>query len=247
MFPVEPMYAASLLIAVKHQCTSEVISIISLLSSSVPLFPDTASERDPASEARAKFRHPSGDHWTMLTVFRAYDEICVSEGKTGCKDWCKRNFVSQRALREASDIRKQLRNLCGRVNIDCSLTCGNDETPVLRSLLKGLLQQVAFLQPDGSYKQMMGPSVCLLKSPSCVVLKSFQQQLIKIHPSSFLVDKRSPAIIYTDLVGYCFALGGEYQTELGQVYTTNIYARGVSAIYKSFIAEYPKLGGMRVP
>lgn len=211
MFPVEPQHAASLLISVKHQCTSEVISIISLLSSSAPLFPDTTSERDAASEARAKFRHPSGDHWTMLTVFRAYDEICDSEGKSGRKDWCKRNFVSQRALREACDIRKQLRNICKRVNIDCRSTCGNDETPVLRSLLKGLLQQVAFLQPDGSYKQMMGPS------------------LVKIHPSSFLVDKRSPAIIYTELV-----------------YTTNIYARCVSAIYKSFIAEYPKLGGMRV-
>ncbi|KAF8272264.1 P-loop containing nucleoside triphosphate hydrolase protein [Lactarius quietus] len=201
LFPVEPQYAASLLISVKHQCTSEVVSIISLLSSSAPLFPDTTSERDAASEARAKFRHPSGDHWTLLTVFRAYDEICASEGKSGRKDWCKRNFVNQRTLR-----------VCHRMNIDCSITCGNDETPVLRSLLKGLLQQVAFLQPDGTYKQMMGPSI------------------VKIHPSSFLIDKRSPAIIYSELV-----------------YTTNVYARYVSAIYKSFIAEYPKLGGMRVP
>lgn len=207
MFPIEPQYAASLLISVNHQCTSEVTSIISLLSSSAPLFPDTTSQRDAASEARAKFRHPSGDHWTMLTVFRAYDEICISEGKSGRKDWCKRNFVNQRALREACDIRKQLRSVCNRMNIDCSLSCGNDETPVLRSLLKGLLQHVAFLQPDGSYKQVMGPSVYVLKSLLRIVLKYFQQQIIKIHPSSFLIDKRSPAIIYTELVSYCVAFG----------------------------------------
>jgi ATP-dependent RNA helicase DHX33 len=171
MFPLEPQYAAILLTSVKHQCTSEVISILSLLSSSAPLFPDTASQRDAASEARAKFRHPSGDHWTMLNVFRAYDEISLSEGKTGCKGWCKRNFVNQRALREAGDIRKQLRSVCKRMNIDYNLSCGNEETPVLRSLMKGLLQQVAFLQPDGSYKQVMGPSVRLLKSPLRVLLK----------------------------------------------------------------------------
>ncbi|KAH9065546.1 P-loop containing nucleoside triphosphate hydrolase protein [Lactarius vividus] len=211
-FPLEPQYAATLLTSVKHRCTSEVISLLSLLSSSAPLFPDIISQRDAASEARAKFRHPSGDHWTMLNVFRAYDEICVSEDKSGCKDWCKRNFVNQRALREAGDIRTQLRGVCDRMNIDSSLSCGNEEAPVLKSLLKGLLQQVAFLQPDGSYKQMMGPS------------------MVKIHPSSFLIDKRSPAIIYDKLV--C---------------TTNIYARCVSAVYKSFIAEFPKLGGMSVP
>lgn len=177
MFPLEPQYAASLLTSVKHQCTSEVISILSLLSSSAPLFPDNTSQRDAASEARAKFRHPSGDHWTMLNVFRAYDEISASEGKSGRKDWCKRNFVNQRALREAGDIRKQLRSVCKRMNIDCSLSCGNEESPVLRSILKGLLQQVAFLQPDGSYKQMMGPSVRLLvevSSPCATLLKSLQ-------------------------------------------------------------------------
>ncbi|KAH9080685.1 P-loop containing nucleoside triphosphate hydrolase protein [Lactarius deliciosus] len=212
MFPLEPQYATTLLTSVKHRCTSEVISLLSLLSSSAPLFPDIISQRDAASEARAKFRHPSGDHWTMLNAFRAYDEICVSEDKSGRKDWCKRNFVNQRALREASDIRTQLRGVCDRMNIDSNISCGNEEAPVLKSLLKGLLQQVAFLQPDGSYKQMMGPSI------------------VKIHPSSFLIDKRSPAIIYDKLV--C---------------TTNIYARCVSAIYKSFIAEFPKLGGMRVP
>jgi len=101
----------------------------------------------------------------MLNVFRAYDEICVSEGKSGRNEWCKRNFVNQRALHEACDIRTQLRTVCKRMNIDWSLSCGNEETPVLRSLLKGLLQHVAFLQADGSYKQIMGPSVCQLHSP----------------------------------------------------------------------------------
>jgi ATP-dependent RNA helicase DHX33 len=159
MFPLEPHHAAALLASVKHGCTSEVISILALLSSSAALFPDSSSQRDTANEARAKFRHPSGDHWTMLNVFRAYDEVYASEGKSGRKDWCKRNFVNQRALREAGNIRTQLRGVCERMEIDWNVSCGNEDSPVLRSLLRGLLQHVAFLQPDGSYKQVMGPSV----------------------------------------------------------------------------------------
>ncbi|KAF8501122.1 P-loop containing nucleoside triphosphate hydrolase protein [Russula emetica] len=210
-FPLEPQHAATLLASVKHSCTAEIMSVVALLSSSSPLFPDTSSQRDAANEARTKFRHPSGDHWTMLNVFRAYDEVCASEGKSGRKDWCKRNFVNQRALREAWNIRTQLRGICERMGIDWSSSCGNEESPLLRSLLRGLLQHVALLQPDGTYKQVMGPSV------------------VRIHPSSFLADKRSPAIIYNELI-----------------YTTNIYARGVSAVYKSFIAEFPKLTAMRL-
>ncbi|KAI9456148.1 ATP-dependent RNA helicase Prh1 [Russula earlei] len=210
-FPLVPQYAATLLASVKHSCTAEAMSLVALLSSSSPLFPDSSSHRDVANESRMKFRHPSGDHWTMLNVFRAYDEVCASEGKSGRKDWCKRNCISHRALREARNIRTQLRGICERMGMDWSLSCGNEESPLLRSLLRGLLQHVALLQPDGTYKQVMGPSV------------------VKIHPSSFLMDKRSPAIVYNELV-----------------YTTNIYARGVSAVYKSFIAEFPKLTGVRL-
>jgi ATP-dependent RNA helicase DHX33 len=200
MFPLEPQYATALLTSVKHSCTAEVMSVVALLSSSSPLFPDSSSQRDAASEARTKFRHSSGDHWTMLNVFRAYDEVCTSEGQSGRKDWCKRNFVNQRALREAGNIRTQLRGVCERIGIDWSLSCGDEESPLLRSLLGGLLQHVAFLQPDGTYRQVMGPSVRVFKSSPRNILKSSFRKVIKIHPSSFLTDKRSPAIIYDKLV-----------------------------------------------
>ena len=175
MFPLEPQYAAAVLASEKHSCTADVMSVVALLSSSSPLFPDSSSQRDAANEARTKFRHPSGDHWAMLNVFRAYDEVCASEGKSSRKDWCKRNFVSQRALREAENIRTQLRGVCERIGIDWGLSCGNEESPPLRSLLRGLLQHVALLQPDGTYKQMMGPSVCLSKFSPRNLLKSSQR------------------------------------------------------------------------
>lgn len=47
---------------------------------------------------------------------------------------------------------------------------------------------------------------------------------MKIHPGSSLCDKKVPAIVYDELV-----------------YTTRIYARGVSAIPRNYIAEVPLL------
>ncbi|KAI0051080.1 P-loop containing nucleoside triphosphate hydrolase protein [Auriscalpium vulgare] len=181
-FPLEPQYAAILLASVDNKCVADVISILSLLSSSSPLFPDSSAQRDDAAEARLKFRHPSGDHLTMLNVFRAYDELSASEGKGARRDWCRQNYVNERALREAGDIRTQLRGVCERTQLDWAVSCGDADGPVLKSLTRGLLQHAAFLQPDGSYKQTLGPSV------------------IKIHPSSFLTGKPCPAIIYNELV-----------------------------------------------
>ncbi|KII90512.1 hypothetical protein PLICRDRAFT_39073 [Plicaturopsis crispa FD-325 SS-3] len=200
-FPLEPNHARAILASKDEGCTSEVLDIVSVLSASSKLFFDTTDQRDAATETRRKFRHASGDHLTILNAVRAYRDIAAVESKGGCKDWCKQQFVNQRTLREASDIRAQLQTTCERMNIDWHASCGDREEPVLKSLFHGLVQNGAFLQPDGSYRQVMGHST------------------IKIHPGSTLCDKKSPAIIYDELV-----------------YTSNIYARGVSSVPKAFFA-----------
>lgn len=141
-----------------------------MLSASSKLFFDSTDEREAAAEARRKFRHSSGDHMTILNVVRSYQEIVASENKSGRKEWCKKQFLNDRCLSEARDIRDQLREVCVRMGVDWRSSCGDDEQPVLRSLVRGLVQQAAFLQPDGSYKQLMGPSVCVCVVRRCPVL-----------------------------------------------------------------------------
>ncbi|KIP03746.1 hypothetical protein PHLGIDRAFT_110455 [Phlebiopsis gigantea 11061_1 CR5-6] len=214
-FPLEPPLARALLASQEFGCTSEVLSIVSILSSSSKLFVDTSDTRDAARDANSKFRHISGDHLTMLNVVRAYEEVLQSEGgadgkkapKAALKDWCMRQYVSHRCLTEAFEIRAQLRDLCEKQKIDWKVSCGDkrgEEQAILRSLVRGLVQNTAFLQPDGRYKQVMGRSI------------------IKIHPGSSLCDKKVPAVVYDELV-----------------YTTQVYARGVSAITRNYIAEVP--------
>ncbi|KIJ20501.1 hypothetical protein PAXINDRAFT_96688 [Paxillus involutus ATCC 200175] len=200
-FPVEPYLARIILASTTYGCPSEVIDIVSLLSSSSKLFLDISDQRDAITEARSKFKHPSGDHLTMLNALRSYQEIAASESKGSRKEWCRQHFVNERTFMEALKIRDQLRLTCQRVGLDWRASKKDMEEPVLRCFTAGLVQQSALLQPDGSYKQLMGGAV------------------VKIHPGSTLCDKKVPAIIFDELV-----------------YTSQIYARGVSAVPRSFFS-----------
>lgn len=159
-FPLEPIFSRAIIASKDYGCTQEVLDIISVLSASSKLFVESSEQRDAVSEARRKFRHVCGDHLTILNVVKAYQEIAQSESKSGRKEWCRRHFLNERALLEANDIRKQLRQTCQRLGIDHQISCGDKEDPVIHSLGHGLAMNLALLQPDGSYKQTIGQAVC---------------------------------------------------------------------------------------
>ncbi|KIY63614.1 P-loop containing nucleoside triphosphate hydrolase protein [Cylindrobasidium torrendii FP15055 ss-10] len=154
-FPLEPHYARAVVAAHDLGCTAEVLSIVALLSASSKLFVDITEQRENITEIRRKFRHPTGDHLTALNVWKAYEDLS-GESASVRKEWCRKHFVNERALGEAKDIREQLRQVCRREKIDPLVTCGEDDEKILQSLGHGLVQNAAFLQPDGSYKQVVG-------------------------------------------------------------------------------------------
>lgn len=158
-FPLEPQHACAIVASKDFACTSEVLDIISIISASSKLFLDISDQREVVTEVRRKFRHPSGDHMTILNVVRAYREIAASEKKHARKEWCRKHFLNERTLLEARDIREQLVVTCGRVGIDPAASAKENEDPVIRSMGHGLAGNSAFIQPDGSYKQTMGQTV----------------------------------------------------------------------------------------
>ena len=171
LFPLEPPYARALVTSFELGCPTEILSILSVLSASSKLFVDTSDKREDAAEARRKFRAASGDHVTILNIVKSYEEVkegAKGKGKAERREWCRAQWLNERCLNEALDIRDQLRGVCERMGLDWKVSAGagegNDE-PVLRSLLTGLMTNAAFLQPDGSYKQILGPSVSACPMP----------------------------------------------------------------------------------
>ena len=157
--PVGPKFSRAILASGSLGCSKEVIDIVSMLSTSSRLFFSVPNNESNTVGARDKFKHHSGDHCTILNAFRAYQEVVSTATGREVKSWCAVNFLNERALSEAMEIRRQLRRICERIGINTDLSCGDQEQPILRSLVLGLIQNTAFLQSNGVYKQVMGPSV----------------------------------------------------------------------------------------
>ena len=170
-FPLEPSYARAVIASQEQSCTSEVLDVISILSSSSTIFYDPSDRRDETLEARRKFRHPSGDHLMLLNVLKAYQDIQKQESHKACSEWCRKHFLNERTLKEALQIRDQLRDSCRRLNIDYDSSAGQELDRILRSLLIGSPQHSAMLHPDFTYRQTLGSGVSLYYLITYVVSK----------------------------------------------------------------------------
>ena len=159
VLPVDPKFSRMILASEELGCSREVVDIVSVLSASSRLSLGVSNDDISTVGAREKLNHPSGDHCTTLNAFRAYQEVISSSTSGEAKAWCARNFLNERALSEAMEIQHQLRGICKWIGINTTLSCGGQVQPILHCLVLGLVQNAAFIQPNGLYKQVMGPSV----------------------------------------------------------------------------------------
>ncbi|GAA6003166.1 hypothetical protein JCM10207_001781 [Rhodosporidiobolus poonsookiae] len=191
--PLDPIYARVLLASFAEGCPREIIDLVALLGSTDQLLINTAATRDQASAARSKFIHRAGDHLMLLNILRAFEEL---DGKDERKAWCRDNFVSLKGMLSVLDARKQLRERVERLKLgDWEASAGDEAEPVLGALVGGLFNNTAVRQEDGTYRHTM------------------TKNIVAIHPSSTMHNKKVPAIVYDELV-----------------LTTKTYARGVSSI-----------------
>lgn len=79
--------------------------------------------------AHAKFENESGDHLTLLNVFKAY--VRAERQRT----WCHENYLNNSNLNYAQEVRNQLKDICKRINLEFS-SCGNQFDKVELDILE---------------------------------------------------------------------------------------------------------------
>lgn len=161
-FPVEPQLAKALMTAQKHECSNEVVSIVSLLSVP-PLFYRPSEQKQKADDCKAKFAHVDGDHLSILNVYHAWKQNNESS------DWCWANFINQRSLIQADNVRKQLVAIMMRLGLELlstDFTSSNYYLNIRKALLEGFFMQVAHREPNGHYLTVKDNQVVSLH-PSC--------------------------------------------------------------------------------
>ncbi|RKP26871.1 P-loop containing nucleoside triphosphate hydrolase protein [Syncephalis pseudoplumigaleata] len=175
-FPLDPEMAKMLISSARFHCSNEILSIVAMLSvPNVFLRPNDA--RRQAEEAKRSFAHPDGDHLCLLNVYHAY------KNNDEDNSWCWNNFLQQRSLKSADNVRQQLMRIMERMDIDLVSTPFNDKNyyvNIRRALLSGFFMQVAHQERSGHYMTAkdnqivnLHPSTCLDHKPDWVIYHEF--------------------------------------------------------------------------
>ncbi|KAL8920381.1 MAG: hypothetical protein Q9172_004523 [Xanthocarpia lactea] len=177
-FPTDPMLAKSILSADKHGCVEEVLSIIAMLGEASALFYRPKDKRIHADSARARFTvKEGGDHFSLLNIWNQWVDSDFSYV------WARENFLQQRSLTRARDVRDQLAKLCDRVEVTISSLGAAELVPIQKSLVAGFFPNAARLQKGGdSYRTVKNAMT------------------VYLHPSSVLMEVNPRWVVFYELV-----------------------------------------------
>ncbi|CAJ2502391.1 Uu.00g097850.m01.CDS01 [Anthostomella pinea] len=166
-FPTDPMLAKAVLAADKFGCVDEVLAIVSMLSEASALFFRPKDKKIHADSARDRFTvKEGGDHLSLLNIWNSWVDSDFSPV------WSRENFLQQRSLTRARDVRDQLAKLCERVEVAPS-TCGaaNIE-PIKKALTAGFFPNAARLTRGGDSYRTLKNNATVYIHPSSVLMKS---------------------------------------------------------------------------
>ncbi len=169
--PIDPQLAKIIITSPDYGCSEEILSIVACMS--VPqIFMRPREAAKAADEAKAQFAHADGDHLTLLNAYSAYAAL----PKGDKKQWCWDNFINERSMQSAENVRKQLTGIMNKLQLPLVTTDrrGNgsfDYANVRLALTSGMFMQVAYKQKQGNY------------------LTVKDNQVVYIHPSSVIDSK----------------------------------------------------------
>lgn len=173
-FPLEPKLSKALIVAQKHECVEEMLTLIALLSVENVLF-SPQGKGEQAAAAHRRFAQSEGDMLTLMKVCREFKRA------KSAHDWCYENFVNHRSLTQAMDIRAQLRELCVQRKIVIK-SQNRDAMALRRCIASGMFANAAEYQQDGTYRSL------------------HNGQQVHIHPSSCLFRAKPAYVVYGDVV-----------------------------------------------
>jgi len=174
-FPMDPEQSKCLLASVDMGCSDEIVTVIALLSEASPLFYRPRDRQEVADQRKAQFHSPDGDHCTLLDVFKSWKN-------NGCSaNWCKDNYVHQRTLKRAMEIRNQLVKILQQFHLPI-VSARGDMGRVRKAICAGYFNNACKRDPQEGYK----------------ILRDDQQ--VFIHPSSALNQRFPEYVVYHELV-----------------------------------------------
>jgi pre-mRNA-splicing factor ATP-dependent RNA helicase DHX15/PRP43 len=177
--PLDPQLSKMILVSPEYGCSSEIVSIVASLS--VPqIFMRPRENAKEADASKAQFTHPESDHMTLLNAYFAYDQ----QPKHDRKQWCWDNFINDRSMQSAENVRRQLLGIMKKLDLPLVSSDRKGDgsfyfTDIRKALTAGMFMQVAYKQRSGDYLTMK------------------DNQLVHVHPGS-VVDSKPEWVIFEE-------------------------------------------------
>ncbi|TRY53918.1 hypothetical protein DNTS_033802, partial [Danionella cerebrum] len=146
-FPLGPMFAKMLLESGTFGCSSEVVTIASMMQIQ-NIFLQPHNQKKVAAREHRKFAVVEGDHLTMLNVYEAF----IKHQKSS--QWCQEHFLHYKGLMRAVAVREQLRRLLNKFKIPRSssqgpfVTTGSCTFTLIRVVFNEVVQTSKFFMRD---------------------------------------------------------------------------------------------------
>lgn len=144
-FPLDPLMSKALIFSENYKCSSEVLTICSMLSVGSSVFYRPKDKAVHADNARMNFaRGGGGDH---LLLMRCYSQWVETDYST---QWCYENYIQVRSMNKARDIREQLEGLCEKVEVEIASN-PQDVDGICKALTAGYFYNCAKLSKTGNF------------------------------------------------------------------------------------------------
>eukprot|EP00927_Polykrikos_kofoidii_P041813 TRINITY_DN35666_c0_g1_i1.p1 TRINITY_DN35666_c0_g1~~TRINITY_DN35666_c0_g1_i1.p1 ORF type:complete len:1031 (-),score=239.10 TRINITY_DN35666_c0_g1_i1:299-3391(-) len=174
-FPMDPQLSKLLIASEKYKCVDEALTICGMLGVDNAVFYRPKDKGIHADNARKNFHKVGGDHLTLLNVYKQWEDTGYS------LNWCMENYLQNRSLKRARDIREQLVDMIEKVELDMTSDPNNIDG-IRKSVLSGYFYHTARLRKDGSYVTVKHPHT------------------VEIHPTSTLFGATPKLVCYHELV-----------------------------------------------
>jgi pre-mRNA-splicing factor ATP-dependent RNA helicase DHX38/PRP16 len=172
-FPLDPPLARMLLAGEALGCSSEVLTIVSMLSVPSVFFrpKDRAEESDAARE---KFFVPESDHLTLLNVYQQWK----SNGYRA--DWASQHYLHSKGMKKAREVRTQLADILQQQRIPLT-SAGSDWDTVRQAVCSAYFNNAAKLKGVGEYVNCRTGMPCHLHPSSALYGLGYTPEYIVYH------------------------------------------------------------------
>ncbi|EDQ91715.1 uncharacterized protein MONBRDRAFT_19544 [Monosiga brevicollis MX1] len=142
-FPLDPAQSKMLIVSADLECSSEILTIVSMLSVDKHFFRPPGREEE-SDLKREKFAVPESDHLTLLNTYQQWKSNNYSSS------WASEHFIHAKSMRKVREIRMQLMDIMKSQKVPV-ISSGTSWDAVRKCICSAYFHHAARLKGIGEY------------------------------------------------------------------------------------------------